>query len=1072
MGTCELIQSIARWAETTPDTIAVVYGQQALSYAELERCSDALAMRLRAVQDHGLVGVYAERSAELPVMLLATLKAGCAYLPLDPSYPAERLRWMADDAGCRAILVQSALTARIDFAPATPIPVVPTGHDETTYSGMWSTPDCGHAQPAYVLYTSGSTGRPKGVMIGHGALLNHMRWMNRRFPLGTDDRVLQKTPIGFDAAVWEFWAPLMQGARLVMAEPSAHADSAYLAATIEREGITVLQVVPSMLEALLDEDAFCANRTLKRVFCGGEALHRDVVRRFLTHCMPSELVNLYGPTETTIDATYWVCSKEDEGIIAPIGTAIDNVRLFVLDAHGREADAGELCIAGPCVGLGYMNLPKQTAERFVPARDGDGLMYRTGDNVRRLANGVLEFVGRNDHQVKLRGHRIELSEIEAVLKTHPAVAGAVALVADGRLIAVVSGDIDESDAQATVREHAARFLPSYMVPDAVVRLQVLPTLANGKVDRADVAACAKEHMISTDAYNPPRSASERTIAAIWCEVLGLARAGLGWSLFELGGNSLIATRIAARVRKAFSIDLPLVAVFAHPRIEALAARIDAGEYARAADALPRRARDRDRHAPLSYAQERVWMIQQIAPDNLAYAFRTVTRLSGPLDRGALQRALTEIIRRHEIFRTSFGSVDGSPVQVVHSAWTPDLAPVDVSSTRDPQARADRIVEDEFTRSFDITRLPLIRWKLIRLSETEHVLAQTEHHLVHDGWSFNVYLRELKALYEAFANGQPSPLPELTYQFGDYAAWEREWVRIDPGCQAQLDFWRAALRGAPSVLELDISRPRPQWPTYRGALYRVTIPAATSRAVRALCRREDVTLFMAMLAAFKLLLYRHSRATDILVGSGVANRRWLESEQMMGMMLNTVAFRTDLGGDPAFSDLLARVKRSTLATYAHQDVPFQCVVQASCAPRDVSHNPIVQVMFNFHDAPLPSLEMAGVRAEVNDLMDNGSAKFDISLIAIPRLERSVGVDAGQDDETIPVIWEFNTDLFDRVSIEALACTYVDWLDALARDPQLRPSDLAPRAASRPADIAINARLPHPTSHPPAREEFRL
>lgn len=1065
-----LIRAISRWSETQPDAVAVRSESGVLTYAELEQRANHLASRLQATSNWtagAMVGIHAERSLELVIMLLGTLKAGAAYVPLDPAYPVERLCWIAGDAGCAVVLTHAAVAESIRIEGVDCLLVDSSDKGGDCVASERAIADRAPGHLAYAIYTSGSTGRPKGVMIGHGALVNHMTWMNERFPLGTDDRVLQKTSIGFDAAVWEFWAPLMQGAQLVMARAGAEGDSAYLANVLQRERITVLQLVPSMLEALLDEEAFCNNRVLKRVYCGGEALHTGVVRRFMDR-LPAELVNLYGPTETTIDATFWVCRADDTGFTAPIGHAIANTRLFVLDEHGQsvpDGEIGELCIAGSCVGDGYINLPEQTAERFVAAPDGSGRMYRTGDNVRRFTNGALEFIGRSDHQVKLRGHRIELSEIEAVLKTHAMVCQAVVLVHERRLIGLVVAKQTDLALDQSIREHASQLLPRYMVPDAIVSVEVMPLLPNGKIDRTALADRVAVHSLMTRAVTQPRTETETTLAAIWRELLGSDAVGIDENLFDIGGNSLIATRLAARIRKTFAIELPLKVIFEHPLIESLATQIDAGAFAQVASGLPHFTRSGA--APLSFAQERVWIIQQMAPDNLAYAFRTVTRLSGPLDDAVLRATLTEIIRRHEIFRTTFPLVDGQPAQVVHEPWAPQLDVIEVSGD-DAQAQVDGIVAREFRRGFDLTELPLIRWKLIRLGAEEHLLAQMEHHLVHDGWSFNIYLREFKELYEAFAAGRPSDLPPLKYQFSDYAAWEREWFRTSAQCAVQTTYWRDALDGAPPLLELDVARTRPELPTYRGGLHRVLVPDAIARGLRVLCKEEGVTLFMAMLAVFKLLLHKHSGEADILVGSGVANRRWLESESMMGMMLNTVAFRTRLHGDPSFKELLGRVRKSTIDAYANQDLPFQHVVKAARVPRDVRCNPIVQMMFNFHDAPLPLLDMSGIRVEVNDLMENGSAKFDLSLIAIPRLERGVGLNAQQIDESILVIWEFSTDLFARETIEELARTYVSWLGRLALSPLTRPSDLF--AADDSA--ASGARFDHVPPLKQAREEFRL
>lgn len=1062
-----LLTSIIHSASLHPDAIAVRSEQGELTWGDLERRSNRLARRIRASKywrDDAFIGVFAERSPELVVMLLAVLKAGVAYVPLDPAYPRERLRMVLADCGCRIVLAQPVLHGCDLLDEGMCIEVDGCACNATEETDAPLNVEIKPHGLAYAIYTSGSSGRPKGVKISHRALMNHMGWMNARFPLSRDDRVLQKTSVGFDAAVWEFWAPLMQGAQLVMARPGAQGDSAYLAEVLTRERITVLQLVPSMLEALLEEPAFCTNRTLRRVFCGGEVLFQTVARNFLT-LLPAELINLYGPTETTIDATYWICSAQDTGLTAPIGHPIDGMRAFVLDPRGNPVppgEAGELYLAGAGLASGYINLPEQSAQRFLPAIDGDGLMYRSGDNVRRLPGGELEFTGRSDQQIKLRGYRIELGEIEAVLKTHPMVSQAAVLVHGGRLCAWITGGLADL-AVETIREHARTLLPDYMLPEVVQRIDVMPVLANGKLDRGALAQRAAVSMLTNNAITQPNTPTERALLEIWRDLLGHDAIGTDEDLFDIGGNSLIATRLAARIRKQFAIELPLRSVFEHRRIKALGKLIDSGTLEKATARLPRAASEAA--APLSFAQERVWIIQRMAPGNMAYAFRTVTRFTGNLDVRALRLTLAEIVRRHEIFRTTFPLRDGRPIQQVHAPWEPALDVVDVSGP-DSKARAEARIADEFRKGFDLTQLPLVRWTLIRLSEREHLLAQIEHHLVHDGWSFNIYLREFKQLYEAFASGTGARLPELAHQFCDYATWEREWIRTSAQCATQSEYWREALAGAPPLLELDFARTRPSLPSYRGGLHRETVPAPVARELRALCKERGVTLFMAMLAVFKLLLCRHSGQHDILVGTGVANRRWFESEQMMGMMLNTLALRTSLRGGPTFYELLARVRESTIDAYANQDLPFQHVVNAASVPRDPRYNPVVQMMFNFHDAPLPHLDVGDLRVEVNDLMDNGSAKFDLSLIVIPRLERGVGMDVGQRDETILMIWEFSSDLFDRTQIEALARCYVAWVGLLARNPHLHLSDLdrdGALLAKREAEPQRNRHL---------REIFRL
>ncbi len=1031
-GSAPVHEAFAEQAARTPAAAAVVHGATVLTYAELDARAEALAagLRARGVGPDVRVGVCLERSAELVVALLATLKAGGAYVPLDPEYPADRLAYMLADSGAPVLLTQERLraslpefggeTVALDGAPLPPAPSPARGEGENgTSEGALP-----HAL-AYVIYTSGSTGRPKGVGIPHGALANHMAWMQDAFPLSGDDRVLQKTPFSFDASVWEFWAPLTAGATLVMAEPGAHREPARLARALSDGGITVAQFVPSLLDAVLDED-LSACTALRRVFCGGEALPADLAARCRAE-LGVETVNLYGPTEACIDATAAVASAGADGATIPIGRPIAGVRAYVLDHAGEPAPVGvpgELCLGGAGLARGYLERPELTAEAFVPDAVSGGAgerLYRTGDRVRWLATGELEFLGRIDQQVKLRGFRIEPGEVEAVLRAHPSVRGAVAIVredAPGRqaLVAYLTVDGD-APSTAELRTLVAGSLPEYMVPAAFVVLDAFPATPGGKVDRRALPAPTAAE---GEGRAAPRTPTEEVLAALYSDVLGVAAPGTGEGFFELGGHSLLATRLVSRVREAFAVELPLLAVFEAPTVAGLAGRIDALRLAGSTVLPPVRRVARDGALPASFGQQRLWIVDRMEPGNPAYNIPFVLRMRGALDVDALRRSLDALVERHETLRTTLEERGGEPVQVIHPPAPAALRVVEVAG----EAEAARLAGEEAMRPFDLAAGPLLRCTLLRLADDDHVVCFTLHHVVSDAWSNNLLASEFSALYGAFSRGEEISLPELPVQYADFAAWQRAWLAGETLAE-QVGWWKERLAGAPPLLELPVDRPRAPEQSAAAATHAFALSPELSAGLRALAPREGTTLFMTALAGWQALLGRWSGQDDVVVGTPIAGRTRPELEGLIGFFVNMLVLRADLGGGATWRELLGRVREGALGAYAHQELPFERLVEELAVERSLTHTPLFQATFSLDRAGHEpgGLGLGGVELEAFGAGDH-AAQFDLDLAMVDVADALHGS------------IRFRTALFDEATIARLAGDLETLLAAMVAAPEGR------------------------------------
>ncbi|MFP2960560.1 amino acid adenylation domain-containing protein [Myxococcus sp. 1LA] len=1030
-----LTQHFQAQVEARPAAIAVRHGEGSLSYAQLDARANALAWHLRSLgigRSRAQVGVCLPRSADLVVAFLAILKAGGAYIPLDPEYPADRIAFMARDARLSAILTDASLASRLPSnLGECPILGLDALASALAHGDTHALPcDTGGDDLANIIYTSGSTGVPKGVGVSHRGVCRTVVHADY-FQVTPDDRVAQAATASFDASTFEIWGALLNGATLVILSKNEVVDPSDLAARLQEERISVLFLTTALFNHVARHQP-SAFRGVRGLLFGGEAADASCVQRVLAHGAPAQLVHVYGPTENTIFSTgHQVTGIAPEAQSVPIGRPISNSTAYVLDARLQPVPtgvAGELFVGGDGVAWGYWNQPGLTAERFVPhpfATTAGARLYRTGDLVRRRDDGELEFIGRRDSQVKLRGFRIELGEIEAELGQHPDVREAVVLIredlpGDKRLVAYAASTVPA----ASLRAHLQSRLPAHMVPSAVIVLDALPLTLNGKLDRRALPPPVDDGD-TTEATLPQRALTEleQKVAAIWCEVLRLSRIALRANFFELGGHSLLATQVVSRTQEAFGAPVSVRVLFESPTVEsfarALESRLGGGEVSTSPPIPPLQ---RVGPLPLSFSQERLWFLDQFHAERAVYNMPMAVRLDGTVDAVALEHSVQALVQRHEALRTCFPG-KGVPAQHIHTELPLHLERAEAASFDD----ARELLLREAHVPFDIARGPLLRALLVTLTTEQHILLLNLHHIVSDGWSLGVLYRELSAEYRARRSGQPSPLAPLPIQYADYAAWQRQWLQGDV-LQRQLDFWTAHLDGAPHVLELPSDFPRPPVQRFSGDTFRFVLPRSLHLALESLARQEGVTLFMALLAGFQLLLSRYSGQLDFVVGTPIANRTHPQLEGLIGFFVNTLPLRARLHGNPSFRELLHRVRDCALDAYAHQELPFEKLVEELHVERSLSHGPLVQVMFALQNAPGALPELPGLTAS-SLALHNRTAKFDLTL----SLEETTDGLAG----TI----EYATALFAPHTVERLMTHYARLLHALVDAPEQHVGQVA-------------------------------
>ncbi|MGW5285222.1 amino acid adenylation domain-containing protein [Streptomyces collinus] len=1027
-------------AGRSPGATAVVCGTDRLTYAELDARTDALAARLRAagVGRETPVALLMERSVHVPVAMLAVLKAGGAYVPLNPAFPVRRLHWMLEHTGARLLLTDPALAGH-EAATASPVPVLdatggprrePGAPDE--HAGPCA-PDedagpCAPDQLAYIMYTSGSTGEPKGIGVTQG----NIAALARDSAFGTAHRrVLAHAPLAFDASTYEVWTPLLTGGTVVMAPPGRIGTDT-LARLVREHRITALFLTAALFDLVVEERVELLTE-VREVWTGGEAASATSFRRALAAAPDTVLVNAYGPTETTTFATVHRVDARAGGTVAgrvPIGSALDDTRLYVLDERGRpvpEGAVGELCVGGTGVARGYLGRPGLTAERFAvdPYGPPGARMYRTGDLARRRPDGTVDYLGRADQQVKIRGFRIEPGEVEAELTRCPGVGRAAVVVREDTpgepcLVAYVVAAPGADPAPGVLHRALAERLPAYMLPAAIVPLPDLPTTPNGKVDRRALPAPG-ERAVSRARFEEPAGATERLVAEVWGEVLGAGRIGRHDDFFALGGHSLRATRVVSRLGVRLSTEVPLRLLFEHPVLERFATALDA-LCAEAPDTAADRVvpRPAGTAAPLSFAQQRLWFLDQLQPGRPDYNIPVAVRLEGTLDTDALLDALRTVVARHEVLRSRLAEGPDGPVQSVEPAevFVPVVTDLSGVVREEARSRALGLAHGDAAAPFDLSRAPLLRARLVRVDAREHLLVLVLHHTVGDGWSMPVLWRELSDAYAALRRGERPALPVLPVQYGDYAHWQQR--RLAEGAVDRgIAHWRERLAALPA-LELPTDRPRPLTRTGSGGSLTFELPAELAGRLGALARERGATLFMVLLAGFQALLARWTGQHDLAVGSPVAGRDRTELEPLVGFFVNTLVLRTDLSGDPAFGEAVRRVRETALAAFEHQDVPFDRLVEELRPERDLSRNPLFDVLFQLHPDQLDTLPLEGIRTTSLDTA-NGTAKFDLSLALTEHPDGLTGT------------LSYASDLFDDTTMERFAGHYARLLRSAAADP---------------------------------------
>jgi amino acid adenylation domain-containing protein len=1023
-----LVARFRRHAARTPDADAVLCGSERLGYLALDRRAGRIAQGLRriGVGPNVAVGVYLDRSVNLVASVLAIFEAGGVYLPLDPEQPEQRIGQILRDADPAVVLAETgALPPRVGWkGPVLSVDACADG--ERTDPALAGAPD----GAAYIIYTSGTTGTPKGTINTHRGLSNMLSWQDQVRFLESGDRLLSSSPVGFDASMWNIASALSSGAALVLAPPGLQRDPRHLARLLVEERITSAFMVPAMLRLLLEDGSIERARALRRIDAGGEELSSELRARFIERLPRVELHDDYGPAECTVLATSLLCRDRDA--TASIGRPIDGARVQ-LESDGLERGArslpAEIRIDGECVGRGYLNRGPATARSFGPAlarSSRSGRAYATGDLGRHAPDGSIHYLGRSDEQLKIRGQRVETREVESTLSQHPSIAD-VAVVpraseSGPRLIAYVVTEATRASVHelgAFLRER----LPEYMIPSAFVPLSALPRSANGKLDRRALPSHEPTPTVEPSASNP-RSHVESALIAIWSEITGTDRpVGVHDNLFEHGGHSLHAMRTMSRIAKLFGVDLPIRSFFANPTVAGLAHEVEA--RLRTGPALPSSIERRAESASvrLSFAQERLWFLDQLEPGKASYSIPTVLRIRGHLNVEALEKALAEILRRHEALRTTCGVVQGQATQVIRPPSESPLSVIRLGEMAPDAREADarRRIQDDAQRPFDLEVGPLSRFQLIELQKDEHLFFFTLHHLVADGWSTWVLANELSALYAAFSRSERPSLPDLPIQYADFAAWQRN-AMTGQVREEQLRYWKHHLSRFPHFLELPSDKPRPAQSSARGSRISFAVPRRLADSLRALSHREGATLFMTLLAAFKAVLLRYSGQERIVIGTPIAGRNRVEIEGLIGLFANTLALGTDLSGAPSFIEAIRRVKETALGGYAHQDLPFEQVVEELKPERSTARTPIFQVMFAFQSGRAGAVSFQLGDLEVSRLSaETESTKFDLVLSVD---ERGRELDCRM---------TYSTDLFERARIDRLIRHLIAFLESAVADP---------------------------------------
>ncbi|MCA2866528.1 MAG: amino acid adenylation domain-containing protein [Microcystis sp. M058S1] len=1032
--------------ERTPDAVAVVFEEQQLTYNELNCRANQLAHYLQSlgVKPDELVGICVERSLEMIGGLLGILKAGGAYVPLDPDYPIERLSFMLEDAAVKVLLTQQEL---IDKLPEHQAQLICLDADWTIISKLSKSNLINTVTSenlAYVIYTSGSTGLPKGTLIPHQGLVNYLSWCTQAYNVEQGTGTLVHSPLGFDLTITSLFSPLLVGNQVeILAEDQ---DVETLSNSLRHHShLSLVKITPAHLELLNQQlsPREAASRTMAFII-GGENLLGENIAFWQEFAPETLLVNEYGPTETVVGCCIYQVpmGKYISGSI-PIGRPIANTQLYILDQNLQPVPIGipgELYIGGAGLARGYLNRPELTQEKFIPnpfdnskVKNQKSKLYKTGDLCRYLPDGNIEYLGRIDSQVKIRGFRIELGEIEAVLTQYPQVQSSVIIAREDtpgnkRLVAYIVPEKEATPTPNEMRQCLKEKLPEYMIPSAFVILESLPLTPNGKIDRRALPA-PEQNYERTDKFILPRNPIEEILVTIWTEVLKVQQISINDNFFELGGHSLLATQLISRIRTNLSIEIPLRSLFAAPTIEELGQQIQQLQQEDLTlSAPPILPRGEQSELLLSYAQTRLWFLDQLEPNSPFYNIPVALRLRGHLNQAALTQSLEEIIQRHEALRTNFVTVNGQPTQVIQTVikWTVSVINLQHLSPEEQKNAAKKLVKGQALQPFDLANEALVRATLIVLNNNEYWLSLCLHHVISDGWSMGVFIEELTALYNAVNQGQVSPLKPLPIQYTDFAIWQRKWFRGEV-LENQLNYWKKQLAEAPTFLPLPTDKPRPARQSFTGAHQEFQLSLELTQKLTELSQQQGVTMFMTLLAAYGTLLYRYTGQSDILIGTPIANRNRREIESLIGFFVNTLVMRTDCSENPSFQELLMRVREMSLGAYTHQDLPFEMLVEALQPERNLSHTPLFQVMFALENTPLSEVKMSGLTIDSLPL-EWGTAKFDLTL-------------SMQNTETgLMGVWEYNTDLFNSETVERMNGHFLTLLEGIIANPNERVSQL--------------------------------
>jgi amino acid adenylation domain-containing protein len=1057
----------------TPNAVAVVFEDQSLTYAELNRQANQLAHYLRklGVGPDVVVGLCVESSLNMMVGLLGILKADGAFLPLDPALPTDRLHIMMTQAGMSVLLTQQAFRVDIGWAQGSVLCLdsewIKVAQEPTSSPLCTAVPE----NLVYILFTSGSTGTPKGVAIEHRQLLNYVHGIIERLRLPAGSRYALVTPPTSDLGNTMLYPALCTGGELCIVSQDCITDPEGLAQFFQKYPPDCLKIVPSHLEALLTTAQPKRIVPTQRLILGGEACRWDLVEKVQAVAPHCRVFNHYGPTETTVGVASFHLEPDRHQKFSrpPLGYALPNTQFYVLDEAGGPVPVGvpgELWVGGEGVGRGYIGQPDLTADRFRPNPFGalsGGRMYRTGDRVRYVSDGILEFLGRVDHQVKLRGFRIELGEIEGVLRDCPGIYDAVVLLREDQrrepcLVAYLHVPEKLSISSEDLRQQIKHHLPLYMVPSLFVSLEEFPLTANGKVNRNGFPEPEWKESGHHDTHVAPRTPVEEKLLEVWQEVLGVETLDIHDNFFELGGHSLLAIKLITRMRTRLKGDLPVRQLFDTPTIAGLAAVLaqDSVLIPEASDSslisVPR-----NQPLPLSFTQERFWLLDQLNPNTSLYHSCLTFRLRGELNTAALVQSLQEIVDRHEILRTVFPSPEGSPLQVIHASLEIEMPIYDLQRvpSEAQEGRVHTEIQKELQHSFDLAQGPLFRATLWKLGPHEHVQLLNFAHIISDAWSKTIMLRELSIFYNSFCEGQPSPLSPLTLQYADFAVWQRTKVQGESG-QQQLAYWKEHLKKPLPVLRLPTDFPRPAIQTHRGNRVTKFLPSSLSQQIRTMCQQEHCSVFMILLATLSLLFSRYTGDEDLIIGAPTAGRNRQEWEELIGCFLNTLALRIDLSGTPTFRELLRRVRQITLEAQAHEDIPFEKLIEELQVDRDLSRSPLFQVFLNMHDfsdgkLPLADLEVSPFHCR------RDRALFDLTLYF------------KETEDGLRLSLNYNVELYSKLRIEELLNQLHGVLEETLASPDF-PIQAYSLVSSQGRIVLPNPKVPLAT--PPQRPLVQL